>query len=460
VTNAEDDGQRGAIGSRRDSARTWIGLIAIVAASGAAGRHGVPAALNALLVVGLLIAAVCSPAHGFAALFAGAMLSPWAFKTGTDTNVSLVLPLLAALCAGWLVGWWRRGDWSLLRLGPLRALIAFAAIATTSCGIALLINGAGCGRHAPVPAQLGGLAGLVLPAGAFAVAADRLDCAWVRRLVWLFVGLGGAYLVWRLVPLLPLRTGVYLAAHADGSLFWVWLVALASGQAIANQRLHAEWRLAVGWVVVLALYTALGNLGWLSGWVPALVALAVVVAAAAPRVAGWGAIAALLAAAASYGYIAPRIADQGNLYSLSTRRDAAAIVLRLIELNPLLGLGPANYYHCTPLLPIRGYTVHFSSHNNYLDLVAQTGVLGLACVLAFAATCAVAGIRLVRRADAGFTRGFACGCLGGLAGTLVAALLSDWWLPFVYNITLDGLRSTVASWVFLGALVGLSRGAR
>jgi O-antigen ligase len=147
----------------------------------------------------------------------------------------------------------------------------------------------------------------------------------------------------------------------------------------------------------------------------------------------------------------------GDLYSLGTRAEAAVIVSRIIGAHPLLGVGPANYYHCTPLYRIRGYAVPFSSHDNLLDVAAQTGLVGLAGLLLFAAAVAAVGLRFWRRAPAGFDRGFACGALGGLAGTLVAALLGDWWLPFVYNVTLDGLRAAVPAWILLGALLALAR---
>ena len=42
-----------------------------------------------------------------------------------------------------------------------------------------------------------------------------------------------------------------------------------------------------------------------------------------------------------------------------------------------------------------------------------------------------------------------------LAGTLVAMMLADWFLPFVYNVGFAGFRTSVVAWMFLGGLVAL-----
>lgn len=36
-------------------------------------------------------------------------------------------------------------------------------------------------------------------------------------------------------------------------------------------------------------------------------------------------------------------------------------------------------------------------------------------------------------------------------------MLGDWVLPFVYNVTFNGLRASVLGWIFLGGLVALER---
>jgi hypothetical protein len=49
--------------------------------------------------------------------------------------------------------------------------------------------------------------------------------------------------------------------------------------------------------------------------------------------------------------------------------------------------------------------------------------------------------------------------IGGLIATLTAGMLGDWFLPFVYNIGLEGFRSSSFSWMFLGAAASMVYGA-
>jgi O-antigen ligase len=144
-------------------------------------------------------------------------------------------------------------------------------------------------------------------------------------------------------------------------------------------------------------------------------------------------------------------------YSISTRFDAWLIMAQIIRISPLLGLGFANYYWYTPLFPIRGYAVSFNSHNNYVDIVAQTGLVGLVCFLWLLWEVGRLGWRLRTQAPAGFAQAYVYGALGGLAGMIVAAMLGDWVLPFFYNLGLNGFRSSMLGWLFLGGLVSLEQ---
>jgi O-antigen ligase len=144
-------------------------------------------------------------------------------------------------------------------------------------------------------------------------------------------------------------------------------------------------------------------------------------------------------------------------YSYITRVEAWRNVVRLASINPILGLGPANYYWNTEFTPIMGWFVRFSSHNQYIDLFAQTGIVGLACFLWFSWESTKLCLQLRTKVSDGFDRAYVYAVFGGLIGTLAAGMLADWILPFVYNITLEGMRSSVIAWLFLGGLVSLER---
>ncbi len=71
-----------------------------------------------------------------------------------------------------------------------------------------------------------------------------------------------------------------------------------------------------------------------------------------------------------------------------------------------------------------GYYVKFNSHNQYVDLIAQTGMLGL---LAFGWLCLALsrlGFKLRGKVKDGFSKGYVNACLAGLAGMLAAGMLA------------------------------------
>ena len=129
----------------------------------------------------------------------------------------------------------------------------------------------------------------------------------------------------------------------------------------------------------------------------------------------------------------------------------------MITDSPFMGFGWANYRWFTPLFPIRGYAVYFNSHNQYVDIVAQIGVVGLICFVWFFVQTGILGWKLRTRVPAGFPRAYVYGALGGLVATLVAGMLGDWILPFFYNVGLTGFRASVLAWLFLGGLVVLEQ---
>ena len=412
-----------------------------------------------LLGAGISVVFLKWPPLGLAVLIVAGLTVPFTIGTGTQTSLNVAVLLSALLVGLWLLDMVRRKEIRLLPSRPIRPLLAFSLVAI----VAFLMGNLPWflfALPASLQAQVGGLMVFLLSAGAFLLMAHQVDERWLARLTWAFLALGGLYVAGRLALGLGDFTGRLFPAGSTGSVFWVWLMALAFGQAAFNRQLDIGWRILLGCLVAGALYLGLfANRTWASGWLPSLVALAAVLWAGAPRL-GW--LATLVGGAFALAN-GPRVVGLvmiNEQYSLLTRQNAWLIVAEIIKANPVLGLGPANYYHYTPLFPILGYYLEFNSHNQYVDIVAQTGLLGLACFLWFVWEVGRLGWRLRTQVPEGFARAYVCGALGGLAGMLAAGMLADWVLPFVYNIGLAGFRASVLGWLFLGGLVGLEQMVR
>jgi O-antigen ligase len=307
--------------------------------------------------------------------------------------------------------------------------------------------------HAPLGAQLGGLSIVVLSAGAFLLAANQInDLRWLSRLTWAFLAIGALSILARSVlPVLGLPTRDLF--QPMGTVFYIWVTAMAFSQAIFNGDLDRRWRWALGGLVLVTLYVLfILKFNDKSGWASAFACIGAIIVFRSWR-AGLALVPVAVLSALS---LWTRLVGTDE-YSISTRFDAWLIMAQIIKISPLWGLGFANYYWYTPLFPIRGYAVSFNSHNNYVDILAQTGLLGFACFLWILLEVGWLGWRLRKDAPTGFSQAYVYGALGGLAGIAVAGMLGDWVLPFFYNIGLNGFRSSMYSWLFLGGLVSLEQ---
>jgi hypothetical protein len=306
--------------------------------------------------------------------------------------------------------------------------------------------------HAPLGAQLGGLAIIVLSAAIFLLVANLIeDLRWLNWITWAFVAVGALSVIVRSVlPELGLSTRSLLPQM--GTVFYIWLVAIGFSQAVFNQDLHPRWRMALGALVLLTLYILFfWKYADKSGWLSCFVCIGAIVICRYPR-----AIVAMI----PFGILAVRAMWSGIVstdeYSVTTRLDAWIIVGQIIKINPIWGLGFANYYWYTPLFPIRGYAVQFNSHNNYVDIAAETGIIGLACYVWLLWEVGRLAWQLKDQVPDGFARAYVYGALGGLAAMITAGMLGDWVLPFFYNVGMRGFPSSMLGWFFLGGLVSLA----
>ena len=424
-------------------------LLLIAALAFMASQRQLTLVLFLPLGVGLVLTFLRWPSLGLVVASVAGMVVPFLGPSGLNVTMILVALLLGL----WLLDLMARQ--SQIRLAPSRTvwpLLSFLVMAFISFGVGQL-PWLTFALHAPLGAQLGGLSIIVLSAGTFLLAANRVrDLGWLSRITWVFLALAALSVVFRSV-LPELGLSAREVFQPVGTVFYVWLVAMAFSQAVFNRDLHSGWRLALGGLVLVTLYVLFFlKFGDKSGWLSSFVCIAAIIAARSWR----AGLALVPVAILSALYLWTGLVANDE-YSISTRFDAWLIMAQIIKISPLSGLGFANYYWYTPLFPIRGYAVSFNSHNNYVDIVAQTGLLGLVCFLWFLWEVGRLGWRLRERVPAGFAQAYVYGALGGLAGMAVAGMLGDWVLPFFYNLGLNGFRSSMLGWLFLGGLVSLEQ---
>lgn len=328
-------------------------------------------------------------------------------------------------------------------------VIAFIVISILSLGVGqlpwfTLVDAA------PLDAQLGGFSIYVLSFLGFLLVANQIrELRKLEWMTWVFMIASSVYVCTLLIPDLGRATKSFFPQMS--SLFWIWLVALAFSQAVHNDKLKLRWRMALVCLVAASLYVLfILKYNEKSGWIPAFLVVAVILAFRSWKMA---LVISLIGLLVVVGF-APQVVGSEE-YSVTTRLEATRIMLEIVKPSPVLGLGFANYYWYTPLFPILGWAVQFNSHNNYLDILAQTGIVGLVCFMWFVWNLAMTGWGLRKRVEGGFALAYLYGSLGGLLGTLVAGVFGDWMLPFVYNVGLKGFRTSVLGWLFLGGIVAL-----
>ena len=445
-------------------------------------------------VVGLagLIIIIRKPQLGIVGLVPASMVIPVAISTGTGTEINATIGLLAVLIVLWLLSMLLRRQVRFVSSPVMLPAISFiiAAILAFLAGqLPWFVT-----KPAPIAAQIGGLLLMLLTVASVILMAHQMqDVRWLRWLTYAFLGLSAVYLASRIIPGGRPITRLFLYG-SDSSMFWTWVVSMALSQALVNRGLKKGWRLAFLGIVGAALYIGMILVrDWTSGWMPAALSIIVILWLAQPRLGLLATIAGGIFVVFRLQSLVDLIYIGDNEYSAFTRVEAWRILLEIVQVNPILGLGPANYYWYTPLFPILGYAVSFNSHNNYIDLVAQTGVLGLACFLWFAVSLLRVGWRMLRLhmqlppaevehtgppnrlarpapkqaeprlyglfnlADAGFIHAFVVGAMGGLVATLFSGMLGDWFMPFVYNVGFVGFRSAVFGWLFVGGMIAIEQ---
>lgn len=406
------------------------------------------------------------PQMGLLAVIAAALVVRFEVSTGTEVRLNLATLLIPMLFGLWLFEGLRTRKLHWAASAVNRPLTFFLLAGLLS----FMIGNSTWDPAVPRSGnfwlvQLAQWAIFAFAAFAFWLVANiqRAE-TWLPRLTWFFLILGGGLAILRVVPgtnrwVAPFVTVTFIRAP-----FWVLLAALAGGQILFNAELRRSQRVFL-WVVLVAVlaYAFVLMDDRTSNWIGITTVIGVLVWLRLPRlrraILVLGGVLLLLGLVSGFLY---EFAGGDEKWSESGASRLVLIgrVLTVTQHNLITGLGPASYRNYAGMepLPYEGalwINPQINSHNNYVDLIAHTGFLGLGLFLWFAWALFRLGWRLNACYHTGFAGGYVSGMTAAWVGCLVIMLLADWMLPFVYNIGFPGFQASVLVWLFLGGLVAL-----
>jgi len=149
------------------------------------------------------------------------------------------------------------------------------------------------------------------------------------------------------------------------------------------------------------------------------------------------------------------VAVEERQQSLGGRAGRVALALDTIRIwrrYPVFGVGPGNNY---PYMD--HYSVIATPHDQYLTILLEMGIVGLASYLAFLVGAFKTGLDLLRSVRDRFHETYVLGWLGLFAGMAVGGLLGDFSLPSIRNGGIVTLSLYYLQWVMLGLMVAVKR---
>ena len=443
-------------------------IVLILAASAVLGMRASPRVIAFSVVTVVGIALLGDYRLGILGLMAAALVVPLEIGTGTEVKLNAVALLLPVLFVLWLFKGIRQRRLSWVR-SPVNRLLLFFVLAGL---LSLLIGNVIWDPAVPksgnfLLVQLAQWAIFALSALAFWLIANMEDIhIWLPRLTWGFLYLGGCLAILRLVPGMggfveSFRTITFIRAP-----FWVLLAALAGGQLLFNPGLNGERRVFLFAVLAAVLYYAFisqreavsngvgvaavgGVLVWLR-----FTKLRVVIV--------MGTVLLILTGILFPSLYAFAGGDDEWITSGGSRLALIERVVSVTLRNPLTGLGPASYRNYANIEPLKyrnaiWFDPKINSHNNYVDIFAHTGLLGLGLFLWFLGELGWMGWQRSIQHRTGFVGGYVNGMFAAWVSSLVIMMVLDWILPFVYNVGFPGFQASVLVWLFWGGLVAMDQ---
>ena len=270
----------------------------------------------------------------------------------------------------------------------------------------------------------------------------------IRYIVWYFIIIGAVFAILRIV------SGSSLKPLNWNGQFPTWVAILALGQALFNDRLKRWLRIALFLILGSWIYSTYSlGLTWLSGWVPLAIGCMILVFLYSRPIFFTVLVVGVSALLVSQSFVQNTLQAE-NTESGETRLDAWQHVFDVVERHPLFGAGPAGYYFYFTVT-LEGFFQ--LSHNNYVDIVGQTGIVGFALWLILWGSIGLMTwrtFRIVPR-ERGFQHALANTLMASFICTIVTMMFGDWVTPFPYTQTLAGVDYTIWAWILPGITLSL-----
>ncbi len=387
----------------------------------------------------------------------------FSIPTGSGSNVPVSLLVSAFVVSMWVLSMLLRRQVKLIPAPYVKPTLIFILISILSVPYSWLMlrpdlfgNG-GTGRSGLgfTFVQLAGVALMILLPAVMLMTANVLkNEKWFKILFWMVIVVA--------IPELTSRLGIFTLNFgglrlSTGASYALWVVALGVGMALYNEDMPKWVRgLLLGVAGIWLYYGAELGATWFSGWMPSALAVMFLIFLRSRKLFLVVLAIAFLMFATRAEYYIEHIWEDAIHYD-SNRFEIWQVIifdLTLTKTNFLLGAGPAGY------LPF--YETYYPgnawvSHNNYVDIFAEIGLIGFSVFLWMLFTIFREGWRQRFTMPTNFLKGFNYGVLAGFVGTLFAMGLGDWFIPFVYNIGIPGFDFAVYGWLLTGAMLALSQ---
>jgi O-antigen ligase len=265
----------------------------------------------------------------------------------------------------------------------------------------------------------------------------------------------GYYIVYGGLALLPkLITSIRPLSNFNlGGQLPVWASIFALGQLLCNDKLPRWQRLVLvviigGWVYV----SFLRDRTWLSGWVPLFIGLGIVIFLRSRALFAVLAVVAGIYLLANTQIFDSLLKDESNESGL-TRLYAGNLTLDIANQHFLFGTGPTGYYFYMKVILRDLFQL---SHNNYIDIYAQTGIFGFVTYMLIWGSIGLTVLRTYLQVPKdGFEGGLAASLVAIYVITMLIMMLGDWVTPFTYTQTMAGLSYTIWPWLWAGLAIAL-----